>query len=114
MKPSEVLRIVDQMQHEKDIDREIIFEGIQAALQLAVEKRYGEESGVTVTIDRDTGAIQARKGEEEINPTELGRIAAQSAKQVMIQKIREAEANQVFNNYAAMKGSLVHGPISRH
>lgn len=114
MKPTEVLRIVDQMQHEKDIDREVIFEGIQSALQLAVEKRFGEESGIVVTIDRDSGAIQAKKGEEDIEPAELGRIAAQSAKQVMIQKIREAEANQVFNNYAAMKGSLVHGPISRH
>lgn len=114
MKPAEVLRIVDQMQHEKDIDREIIFEGIQAALQLAVEKRFGEESGITVTIDRNTGAILAKKGEEAIEPAEFGRIAAQSAKQVMIQKIREAEANQVFQNYAAMKGSLVHGPIARH
>jgi len=114
MKPAEVLRIVDLMQHEKDIDREIIFEGIQSALQLAVEKRFGEESGILVTIDRDSGNIQAKKGEEQIDPSELGRIAAQSAKQVMIQKIREAEANQVFQNYAAMKGSLVHGPISRH
>src|SRR5438093_13205484 len=114
MKPADVLRIVDQMQHEKDIDREVIFEGIQAALQLATEKRYGEESGVVVTIDRDSGEIQAKKGEEAIDPTELGRIAAQSAKQVMIQKIREAECNAVFDEYAAMKGDLVSGLVTRH
>jgi N utilization substance protein A len=114
MKGSEVLRIVDQMHHEKNIDREIIFSGIEAALQLAAAKKFGEESGVTVTISRDTGDIVAKKGEEDIEPGLLGRIAAQSAKQVMIQKIREAECNAVFDEYAAMKGDLVHGPIARH
>src|SRR5438876_8670395 len=114
MKGSDLIRLVDQMHHEKNIDREIIFSGIEAAVQLASEKRFGEESGVVVTIDRDSGEIQAKKGEEAIDPTELGRIAAQSAKQVMIQKIREAECNAVFDEYAAMKGDLVHGPIARH
>src|SRR5439155_891369 len=88
MKGSDLLRIVDQMHHEKNINRDIIFEGIEAALQLASEKKYGEESGVLVTIDRESGEIKARKGEQDIDPSDLGRIAAQSAKQVMIQKIR--------------------------
>jgi N utilization substance protein A len=114
MKGSDLLRIVDQMQHEKNIDREIIFSGIEAALQLATQKKYGEETEVVVTIDRDSGEIHARKGEEEIDPAELGRIAAQSAKQVMIQKIREAECNAVFDEYSAMKGDLVHGTVTRH
>jgi N utilization substance protein A len=114
MKGSDLLRIVDQMHHEKNIPREVIFEGIEAALQLAAEKRYGEESGVLVTLDRDSGAMTAKKGEELIDPTEFGRIAAQAAKQVMIQKIREAECNAVFDEYAAMKGDLVHGTIQRH
>ena len=111
MKGSEVLRLVDQMHHEKNVDREIIFSGIEAAVQLAAVKKYGEESGVVVTISRDTGDITARKGEEDIDPGILGRIAAQSAKQVMIQKIREAECNAVFDEYAAMKGDLVHGAV---
>lgn len=114
MKGSELLRLVDQMHHEKNIDREIIFSGIEAAVQLAALKKFGEESGVVVTIDRDNGEITAKKGEEAIDPAVLGRIAAQSAKQVMIQKIREAECNAVFDEYAAMKGDLVHGPIARH
>ena len=113
MKGSDLLRIVDQMHHEKNIDREIIFSGIEAALQLAAQKKFGEETVVTVAIDRDSGEIQAKKGEETIVAEELGRIAAQSAKQVMIQKIREAECNAVFDEYAAMKGDLVHGPVSR-
>ena len=78
MKGSDLLRIVDQMQHEKNMDREIIFSGIEAALQLASQKKYGEETEVVVTIDRDSGEIHARKGEEAIDPAELGRIAAQS------------------------------------
>ncbi len=113
MRGSDLLRIVDQMHHEKNIDREIIFEGIEAALQLATEKRYGDED-VLVTIDRDSGEISAKKGEQDITPEELGRIAAQSAKQVMIQKIREAECNAVFNEYATMKGDLVQGNVQRH
>ena len=114
MKGSELLRIVEQMHNEKNIDREIIFSGIEAALQLAAQKKFGEETLVTVVIDREKGDILAKKGDEEIDPSVLGRIAAQSAKQVMIQKIREAECNAVFDEYAAMKGDLVHGPISRH
>jgi len=113
MKGSDLLRIVDQMHHEKNIDREIIFSGIEAALQLATQKKFGEETQVTVTIDRDSGEIHALKGEEVIDPTELGRIAAQSAKQVMIQKIREAECNAVFDEYQALKGDLVHGTVQR-
>lgn len=114
MKGSDLLRIVEQMHNEKNIPREIIFEGIEAALQLASEKRFGEEAGVLVTIDRDSGEIRAKKGDLEIDPADLGRIAAQSAKQVMIQKIREAECNAVFDEYQAMKGDLVHGTIQRH
>jgi N utilization substance protein A len=114
MKGSDLVRIIDEMQHLKNIDREIIFSGIESALQLAGQKKFGEESGVTVTIDRDTGDIVAKRGEELIDPSEFGRIAAQSAKNVMIQKIREAECTAVFSEYAAMKGDLVHGAVTRN
>jgi N utilization substance protein A len=113
MKGSDLLRIVDEMQHQKNIEREIIFAGIESALQLAAEKKFGEGSGVVVVIDRDTGDIVAKRGEEALDPAEFGRIAAQSAKNVMIQKIREAECSSVFNEYAAMKGDLVHGAVTR-
>jgi N utilization substance protein A len=113
MNGGDLLRIVDLMHREKSISKEIIFEGIEAAVQLATQKHYGTEDGIVVTIDRDSGLIHARKGEEEIDPSLLGRIAAQSAKQVMIQKIREAECNATFDEYAAMKGDLVHGTVQR-
>jgi N utilization substance protein A len=114
MKGSDLVRIIDEMQHLKNIDREIIFAGIESALQLAAEKKYGEGSSVTVVVDRDTGDIVAKRGEEQLDPAEFGRIAAQSAKNVMIQKIREAECSSVFSEYAAMKGDLVHGAVTRH
>jgi len=114
MKGSDLLRIVDQMHHENNIPREIIFEGIEAAVQLATEKHYGELEPIVVNIDRDTGEIKARRADEEIGASLLGRIAAQAAKQAMIQKIREAEGNDLFNEYAAMKRDLVHGSVQRH
>jgi N utilization substance protein A len=113
MNGADVLRIVDLMHREKNIPKDVIFEGIEAALQLATEKHYGDEEGVAITIDRDSGEIRAQKGEKLIDPEELGRIAAQSAKQVMIQKIREAECNAIFDEYTAMKGDLVHGTVQR-
>src|ERR671936_414630 len=113
MNGSDLLRIVDQMHREKNIPKDVIFEGIEAALQLATEKHYGDEEGIAITIDRDSGEIQARRGEQVIDPELLGRIAAQSAKQVMIQKIREAECNSVFDRYERLKGELVRGVIQR-
>jgi N utilization substance protein A len=113
MNGSDLLRIVDAMHREKNIPKDVIFDGIQAALQLATEKHYGDEEGIAISIDRESGEIHAQKGEQQIAPEELGRIAAQSAKQVMIQKIREAECNAIFDEYAAMKGDLVHGTVQR-
>lgn len=113
MNGADLLRIVEAMHREKNIPKEVIFGGIEAAVQLAMEKQYGEESGIVVSIDRERGEVEARKGEEVIPPEVLGRIAAQSAKQVMIQKIREAEGDAVFNEYAAIKGDLVQGTVQR-
>jgi N utilization substance protein A len=113
MNGADVLRIVDLMHREKNIPKEVIFEGIEAALQLATEKHYGDEEGIAVSINRDSGEIKAQKGEQTIDPELLGRIAAQSAKQVMIQKIREAECNALYDEYVGMKGELVHGTVQR-
>src|SRR5947209_3265631 len=120
MNGPELLRIVDAMHRDKNIPKEIIFEGIESALQLAAERAHGggleeEEEGpeVVVQIDRMNGAITATRGGQPIDPEELGRIAAQSAKQVMIQKIREAECSSVFDRYERLKGELVRGTIQR-
>jgi N utilization substance protein A len=113
MNGADVLRIVDLMHREKNIPKEVIFSGIEAAVLLATQKHFDTEEGVVVTIDRATGGIHAQKGEEVIDPEVLGRIAAQSAKQVMIQKIREAEGTALYDAMAAQKGDLVTAHVQR-
>ncbi|MBY0528144.1 MAG: transcription termination factor NusA [Gemmataceae bacterium] len=113
MNGADLLRIIDLMHREKNIPKNVIFDGIEAAVQLATERHYGTEEDIVVSINRESGQIHAKKGEEVIEPELLGRIAAQSAKQMMIQKIREAECNAVFDEYAAMKGDLVQGTVQR-
>lgn len=113
MNGPELLRIVETMHREKNIPKDVIFSGIEAALQLAAQRSAGEEDDVLVHIDRMNGLIIAQKGIEAIEPEVLGRIAAQSAKQVMIQKIREAESEGVYSEFTARKGEMVTGTIQR-
>jgi len=113
MNGPELLRIVEAMHREKNIQKEVIFTGIEAALQSAAQRTAAEEEDVLVHIDRMTGQIIAQKGENLIDPELLGRIAAQSAKQVMIQKIREAESEGVFTEFQARKGEMVTGTVQR-
>jgi len=108
-----VLELVDKMHEEKKIPREVIFHGIESAIQLAAERHFQVEEGVLVQIDQSTGHIVARYGEQELDPETLGRIAAQSAKQVMIQKIREAESDTVYNEFSGKKGELLVGTVTR-
>jgi N utilization substance protein A len=86
----ELLRLIDSISRDKAIDKEIIFQGIEQALAAAAKKRIGEEDLPTVQIDRESGRIRAFQNGEEIDPTILGRIAAQAAKQVIIQKDRKS------------------------
>ncbi len=113
MNGPELLRIVETMHREKNIPKDVIFSGIEAALQLAAQRAAAEDEDVLVHIDRMNGLIIAQKGIEAIEPEVLGRIAAQSAKQVMIQKIREAESEGVYSEYTARKGEMVTGTIQR-
>ena len=108
-----ILELVNKMVEEKKVSSDVIFNGIEAAIQLAAERHFQVEEGVVVHIDRATGDISAKHGDKVIDPETLGRIAAQSAKQVMIQKIREAESDTVFNEYATKKGELIQGSVQR-
>jgi len=115
MNPSEVLRIVDAIHRDKNIDKEIVFEGIEAALVSAAKKHYGEEADIVVTIDREDGSITATHDGRELDSEEtVGRIGAQTAKQVMIQKIREAERDSLHDEYTELIGHMVSGVIQRY
>jgi len=115
MNPSELLRIVDAIHRDKNIDKEIVFQGIEAALVSAAKKHYGEEAEITVQIDRQEGTITGTHNGVPIDPTEMAeRIGAQQAKQVMIQKIREAERDAIYEEYLELKDQLVTGIIQRY
>jgi N utilization substance protein A len=115
MNATEVLRIVDAIHRDKNIDKEIVFEGIEAALVSAAKKHYGEESNIEVSIDRQLGTIQATKDGELLDSEEtVGRIGAQTAKQVMIQKIREAERDALYDEYTEQIGDMISGIIHRY
>jgi len=113
MNPNELLRLVDTLHREKDIDQESVFQGIEAALLSAARKHLGASEDVLVTIDRETGEIHASDGDREIDPSELGRIAAQTAKQVMIQKIREAERDSISHDFSERLNTIVTGTVQR-
>ncbi len=109
----ELLRLVDTIHRDKEIDKEVLFEGLEQALLTAARKKYGALENLRVRIDRETGEVRAYGGDEKILPIDLGRIAAQTAKQVIIQKIREAEAEVLFGEYDKYRGQLVNGQVQR-
>ena len=115
MNAGEVLRIVDAIHRDKNIDKEIVFEGIEAALVSAAKKHYGEEADIVVLINRQSGEISATCEGEVLDSEEtVGRIGAQTAKQVMIQKIREAERDALFEEYTELVGEMVSGIVQRY
>lgn len=117
MNGSEVLRVVDAIHRDKNIDKEIVFEGIEQAILSAARKHFGEGFELKTTIDRKHGDVTVTSDGQplsaEIIGDILGRVAAQTAKQVMIQKIREAERDTLFQEYEELKGQLVSGQIAR-
>jgi N utilization substance protein A len=115
MNPNEILRIVDAIHRDKNIDKEIVFEGIEAALVSALKKHYGEEADIIVAIDRQNGNVSGTHNGEVLPSEEVvGRIGAQTAKQVMIQKIREAERDALYDEYTEQLGDMVSGVIHRY
>jgi len=145
----EILMVVDAVSNEKGVDKDIIFEALEAALASATRKKHGEDMDARVSIDRKTGDYETFRrwkvfaddsNELEFPERELrlddardidpsaepggfvevpmesvafGRIAAQTAKQVIVQKVREAERAQVVEEYKDRVGTLVSGIVKR-
>jgi N utilization substance protein A len=111
---SELLTILDSIEREKGIEKETLFKAIEAALQSAVKKIIDKDAEMAeVNIDRETGEIKILSGGKEITSEEFGRIAAQTAKQVIIQKIREAEREVIYDDYHNRVGGIVSGTVHR-
>jgi len=109
----DLVRIVDSIHRDKNISKDILFEGIQSALATAAKKHYPDAAEILVNIDPDSGQIEATKDGARMDPAELGRIAAQTAKQVIIQKIREAERDSLYEEFEDQRGDLVTGTVQR-
>ena len=139
----ELISVIDELGRQKGIEKSRVIGAIEAALQVAAKKRFGQAENIQVEIDPKTGEIsvvskktivdavinpktevslqEARQFDTEaevgdeigslIEMNDLGRIAAQTAKQVIFQKVREAEWEAVQKEYSTRQGDLVNGII---
>ncbi len=111
---AELLAVLDHLTREKGIDREVIIEAVEAALVSAARKAMvSATADVTVKIDRNTGAIKILSDGKEVSNSGFGRIAAQTAKQVIFHKIREAERSVIFTEFSPRAGTLITGTMHR-
>jgi len=112
---TELVRIVDNIARDKNIDKESLFVDLEEAMVSAVRKHFGQlDSEITVHIDRSTGEIAAFKDSEAIDMHKLGRIPAQTAKQVMIQKIKADERDSTYAEFIQRKGTIISGAAVRY
>ncbi|MFH1655348.1 MAG: transcription termination factor NusA [Candidatus Omnitrophota bacterium] len=111
----ELLSILEQIERDKGIEKEVLIQAVESALVSAARKIWAAdpEVEIKVELDRETGQIKAFAGKKEIKSSEFGRIAAQTAKQVIIQKIREAEKEVVYGEFQSKVGELVTGSVYR-
>ena len=111
----ELLAILDQMEREKGIKKEVLIEAVESALVSAARRALNikPEEELKIELDRNTGKIRAFRNKEEVTSIDFGRIAASTARQVIIQKIREAEKDVVFNEFQGKVGEIVSGTVYR-
>ena len=141
----ELLQIADAVAREKSIDRLVVIDAMEDAIQKAARSRYGAETEVKAEINPKTGELRlwrlreiveqveepgrqitladaksrndaATLGDyvtEPLPPIEFGRIAAQSAKQVIVQKVRDAERERMYDEYSGRIGEVVNGTVKR-
>jgi len=111
----ELMAIIEQLEREKGIKKEVLIEAVESALLSAAKKVIDlkPDEELKVELDRSTGKIRAFRNKEEVTNIDFGRIAASTARQVIIQKIREAEKDVVFNDFQARVGEIVSGIVYR-
>ncbi len=111
---NELLTILESLEREKGISKEVLFSAIESALISAARKILGKnKEDITVSVDHESGEISVLCEGEVVKSAEFGRISAQTAKQVIIQKIREAERDVVFDEYAKKQGAVTSGLVHR-
>jgi len=113
MNPNELLRIVDALHRDKNIEPEVVFQAVESALVSAAKRHFGEDSQIAIQIDRKTGGLTGSRNGEALDTEVIGRIGAQTAKQVIIQKIREAERDALIEEFGVQIGQMVSGVVQR-
>ncbi len=116
MNPQELIRGVDAIARERNVDKELLYGDIEQAMVSAARKHFNalETDPFSAQIDRLTGKISVWRGEEPVELEALGRIPAQTAKQVMIQKFREDERASIYDEFIDRVGELVTGTAQRY
>ena len=107
----ELLSSLEYIEKEKGIQKEVLLEALRQALLSACRKTYPSREEFEIQIDPKTCDIRVLDQGKEIRDANFGRIAAQTAKQVIIQKIREAERESIFDEYAKRQGDIVSGTV---
>lgn len=112
---SEFSLALNQVATERGIDPKVVLETIKAAILAAYRKDYGTEEleELDVEINPDTGEAKVFKEKKDITPPGFGRIAAQTAKQVILQRIREAEKKAIISEYSTRVGTITNGMVLR-
>jgi len=109
----EVLKMVDAIHREKNIDKNIIFKGLEGAIETVAAKKFPFTGEIRAHIDRETGDISIFVDDDPIDPKQLGRIAAQNVYQIIMQKIKEAENDVLYKTFKEKEGKLVSGTVRR-
>lgn len=145
MHRQELLQVADAVAREKNIDRMVVLEAMQDAIQKAARSKYGMENDIKAEIDGRTGEIKLYRSREVVENVEIdavqmtvetariknpdaqvgdvlleplpaldfGRIAAQTAKQVIVQKVRDAERQRQYEEFKDKVGEIIHGVVKR-
>src|SRR6266704_2665938 len=128
----ELLLQADALAREKNVHKEVVFGALEMAIASATKKRFSEDVDVRVAIDRNTGDFESFRRwkvvadetvenpaqqvafiEAPLEPIDFGRSGAQAAKQVILQRIRDAEREQLLNDFLARGEKLINGAIKR-
>ncbi|KKR50455.1 MAG: NusA antitermination factor [Candidatus Curtissbacteria bacterium GW2011_GWA1_40_16] len=110
---TEFASALNQVCSERGLEPEVVIDSIKQAIIAAYRKDYGEVEGIDVDLNVQTGEVSLSKDKKIITPPGFGRIAAQTAKQVILQRIREAEKNAILEEYSSKVNTIVSGLVQR-
>jgi N utilization substance protein A len=112
---SEFALALNQVSNERGLDPEVVLETVRNAILAAYRKDHPETEieEFTALLDSNTGEAKIFHGKDNVTPPGFGRIAAQTAKQVILQKIREKEKEAIITDFKLKIGTIINGMILR-